>query len=96
MHFNLDFGNNIPQKHLLKATDTGEYSVLVLSDISAVFDTVNHKILFNRLEQSAVVSVSILDWFSSCVINRSFSVGVADFPSVTASLICEVLQDLGS
>ena len=46
---------------ILMNADAGEVSVLVLLDISAAFDNVNHNILINRLHQWVGISETALD-----------------------------------
>ena len=44
---------------------------LILLDLSAAFDTVNHHILLNRLEHSFGVQQQALMWFKSYIENRT-------------------------
>lgn len=45
--------------------DICECSVLILLDVSAAFDTVDHKILIDRLHQWVGISGMALNWFCS-------------------------------
>lgn len=58
---------------IMMSADSGEYTVLVLLDLTSAFDTVNHTILINRLRDLVGMSGSVLDWFSSYISERSFS-----------------------
>ena len=59
---------------LLQAVDNHGEAVLVLLDMSAAFDTVDHKILLRRLQERYGVNGTAHKWFSSYLDNRHQSV----------------------
>ena len=77
---------------LLMSADTGNCAILLLLDLSAAFDTVDHPILLDRLQSSAGVQNTALDWFTSYLKNRSFSVSIGSSASPPATLSCGVPQ----
>ena len=77
---------------LLLSVDSGDCAVLILLDLSAAFDTVDHNILIDRLQCGVGVSGIALSWFSSYLSNRSFAVNLGNFSSSSASLSCGVPQ----
>ena len=73
-------------------TDAGKASVLVLLDLSAAFDTVDHNILLHRLEHWVGVSGVVIKWLKSYLQDRSFFVAVGNCTSTPTSLTCGVPQ----
>ena len=56
--------------------DKGKITMLVLLDLSAAFDTIDHKILLDRLEHTYGIKNSPLDWFKSYLTGRTNAVTV--------------------
>ena len=77
---------------LLLTLDTGENAILVLLHLSAAFDTVDHPTLLARLHQWVGIRGSALQWFSSYLSHRSFSVSIGQHSSSSAPLSCGVPQ----
>ena len=64
--------------YVLKAMDNREVMCLVLLDLSAAFDTVDHKILLERLENYFGVTGVALRWIKSYLTNQSQRVIIGD------------------
>ena len=71
---------------LLSAMDDGKISVLVLLDLSAAFDTIDHEILLHRLHNVFGFGNTVLSWCQSYLENRSQIVTVHGKHSTPASL----------
>lgn len=50
---------------LLRAADSGIFSILIILDLSSAFDTVDHDFLISRLKNYVGISDVALDWFVS-------------------------------
>lgn len=77
---------------ILLTADSGNSVLLVLLDLTAAFDTVDHNILIYRLEHHVGIGGTALDWFRSYLSDRSFSVSLGEFHSSSALLPCGVPQ----
>ena len=53
------------QNDLLKAVDTHGGAILVLLDLSAAFDTIDHAKLLRALESQCGIIGTALNWFAS-------------------------------
>ena len=60
----------------LTMVDTRSHVVLLLLDLSAAFDTINHKMLLNKLHTDYNISGKVLKWFTSYLDNRQFLVKI--------------------
>jgi len=55
---------------LVRSIDSGNVSMLVLLDLSAAFDTVDHNILLSVLDIQFSIHDTALDWFRSYLAGR--------------------------
>src|SRR5208282_779089 len=77
---------------LLQSVDQGDVAVLVLLDLSAAFDTVDHAILVRRLELSFEITGPAFEWFRSYLTGRSQHIRRGTDKSPITSLTCGVPQ----
>ena len=62
------------QNDILMNMDKGQVTMMVLLDLSAAFDTIDHDILIERLEKRYGVTDTALRWFRSYLSDRTQSV----------------------
>ena len=77
---------------ILEALDKGSMAVLIMLDLSAAFDTLDHKILLKRLHGSFGVHQHAFKWFQSYLSNRSQCVAVDAQKSSVKLIECGVPQ----
>jgi hypothetical protein len=77
---------------LLLAVDNGDGAALVLLDLSAAFDTIDHTVLLSCLECRFGLKGVVLDWFHSYLSNRRQSVRISGESSSPSPLLFGVPQ----
>ena len=71
---------------IMQAIDNRKAVFLVLLDLSAAFDTIDHSILLNRLSNVFGITSSVKSWFRSYLTDRTCRVKVANVLSDPESL----------
>jgi len=79
------------QNDILVSMDKQDITLLVMLDLSAAFDTVDHDIMLHRLE-SIGISGLVLSWFSSYLSSRTQAVFLNGVSSESIALSCGVPQ----
>jgi hypothetical protein len=77
---------------IMLSMSKGEVVMLVLLDLSAAFDTVDHKILLNRLQNRFGIDGTVLQWLNSYLFERTQAVVINDTKSKQVNLTCGVPQ----
>ena len=72
------------QNDLLRAIDKKEIFPLVLLDLSAAFDTIDHNILISRLQNYFGLSGIVLQFFKSYLIDRKQTVVIGSSKSAAS------------
>ena len=72
--------------------DSRKLSILVLLDLSAAFDTVDHNILVERLKGWAGLSGFVLNWLKTYLTDREYLVALGEHRSEAIPLTCGVPQ----
>ncbi len=98
-NFSLVLNGIIAQKQLFKVLndllltfDSSNSAVLVLLDLTAAFDAVDHTVLLSCLELCVGIRGTALKWFKSYLSGRSFSVHQGQYSSASSPLSCGVPQ----
>ena len=77
---------------LLQSINKQKVSALILLDLSAAFDTIDHNILLTRLQSNFGISGTALSLLSSYLSNRSQSVLIGNHSSSSSPLLTGVPQ----
>ena len=77
---------------IMLSLDKGENVFLVLLDLSAAFDTVNHPFLLARLQKSFGIRGTVLQWFDSYLSQRTQFVNINEANSTVRDLPVGVPQ----
>ena len=80
------------QTDIIEALDKGSMVVLIMLDLSAAFDTLDHDILLRRLQGSVGVESNALKWFQSYISNRTQLVTIGSKTSKATTIECGVPQ----
>jgi hypothetical protein len=80
------------QNDILRAVDGKQVGILVLLDLSAAFDTVDHEVLLARLYSRFGISGTALQWYRSYLSDRYQQVCVHGVSSKPVLLTCGVPQ----
>ena len=76
---------------ILKGFDTGMCTGMILIDLQKAFDTIDHKLLLQKMLYLGF-STNVTNWFESYLSNRTFVVDVNRNISTAAKLTCGVPQ----
>ena len=80
------------QYDILRTVDHGGVAVLVLLDLSAAFDTIDHSILLDRMRHQLGINGFAHAWFESYLTRRTQRIQIGDAWSLTKFLLYCVPQ----
>ena len=69
------------QNDILHYLDNSQGILLVLLDLSAAFDTIDHQILLNRMKNDYAITDQVLAWHKSYLTNRSQIISINNIHS---------------
>jgi len=76
-----------------RCTRRGDFSVLTLLDLSAVFDMVDHATLLRCFKTTYGITGTVLVWITSYLHEKKLSVNYRGSRSTPSSLLCGVAQE---
>ena len=91
-HHSTETALTFVSNEILMSLDRRKTIVLILLDLSAAFDMVDHTILLNRLEHRLGLSGPVLQWFESYLTGRFQFVSIPGAQSPEQALDCGVPQ----
>lgn len=77
---------------ILLSIDSGKSVALMMLDLSAAFDTLDHAILIDRLRDYVGINGVALKWLSSYLLDRTCSVKIGNYVSASAAISWGVPQ----
>ena len=77
---------------IMISLDNGNSVILVLLDLSAAFDTVNHDLLLSRLEKRFGITGTVLNWVKYYFCTRTQFVNINQSHSTKRDLLVGVPQ----
>ena len=80
------------QNDILRTVYHGGVAVLVLLDLSAAFDTINHSVLLDRMRHQLGINGVVHVWFESYLIGRTRRIRIGDAWSLAQFLLYCVTQ----
>ena len=82
----------IVHNDIVRAVDRGHVTAMVMLDLSAAFDTVDHQVLLEVLQNRFAVTGVTLDWFQSYLSSRTQTFEFERSQSATYPVDCSVPQ----
>ena len=75
---------------VLCSADRGDLTILVLLDLSAAFDVIDHELLLSKLQNEMGITETAFHWFIPYLAERTQSVCINQTISKVTPLICGV------
>ena len=78
------------QNEILTSIDQHGIVILILLDLSAAFDIIDHDVLFSRMENTLGITGPALEWFRSYLGDRTLRVQIDDSFSASQEILWSV------